>query len=130
MDYDVFLVSRIHEEWTRTNDHSHSVREGLASTGKVITAAAAIMIVVFAAFVLSPDRLLQRFGLGLATHGVRRTPRSAGLSESGSTAYRPSVQPALAAMTPGVPSPAPRPWWSAASAYRPPPKPWPGSETG
>jgi RND superfamily putative drug exporter len=66
MDYEVFLISRIHEEWTRTRDHSHSVREGLASTGKVITAAAAIMIVVFAAFVLSPDRMLQQFGLGLA----------------------------------------------------------------
>ncbi|MGW1784617.1 MMPL family transporter [Streptomyces sp. NPDC002143] len=66
MDYEVFLVSRIHEEWTRTKDHSLSVREGLASTGKVITAAAAIMIVVFAAFVLSSDRMLQQFGLGLA----------------------------------------------------------------
>ncbi|MFE1291499.1 MMPL family transporter [Streptomyces sp. NPDC058751] len=66
MDYEVFLVSRIHEEWTRTKDHSRSVREGLASTGKVITAAAAIMIVVFAAFVLSSDRMLQQFGLGLA----------------------------------------------------------------
>ncbi len=66
MDYEVFLISRIHEEWTRTKDHSHSVREGLASTGKVITAAAAIMIVVFAAFVLSSDRMLQQFGLGLA----------------------------------------------------------------
>ncbi|KPM52646.1 membrane protein [Frankia sp. R43] len=66
MDYEVFLISRIHEEWIQTSDHSHSVREGLASTGKVITAAAAIMIVVFAAFVLSPERMLQQFGLGLA----------------------------------------------------------------
>ncbi|MFJ8862611.1 MMPL family transporter [Streptomyces sp. NPDC102451] len=66
MDYEVFLVSRIHEEWTRTKDPSRSVREGLASTGKVITAAAAIMIVVFGAFVLSSDRMLQQFGLGLA----------------------------------------------------------------
>jgi RND superfamily putative drug exporter len=66
MDYEVFLVSRIHEEWTRTKDHSRAVREGLASTGKVITAAAAIMIVVFAAFVMSSDRMLQQFGLGLA----------------------------------------------------------------
>lgn len=66
MDYEVFLVSRIHEEWEGTRDHSHAVREGLAATGKVITAAAAIMIVVFAAFVLSPDRMLQQFGLGLA----------------------------------------------------------------
>ncbi|NGO12074.1 MMPL family transporter [Streptomyces sp. HC44] len=66
MDYEVFLVSRIHEEWERTRDPSHAVREGLAATGKVITAAAAIMIVVFAAFVLSPNRMLQQFGLGLA----------------------------------------------------------------
>ncbi|QKW36595.1 MMPL family transporter [Actinomadura sp. NAK00032] len=66
MDYEVFLVSRIHEEWERTRDPSHAVREGLAATGGVITAAAAIMIVVFAAFILSPDRMLQQFGLGLA----------------------------------------------------------------
>ncbi|MFJ7328984.1 MMPL family transporter [Streptomyces cyaneofuscatus] len=66
MDYEVFLVSRIHEEWTRTKDHSLAVREGVASTGKVITAAAAIMMFVFGAFVLSADRMLQQFGLGLA----------------------------------------------------------------
>ncbi|MER6997479.1 MMPL family transporter [Streptomyces sp. NPDC000410] len=66
MDYEVFLLSRIHEEWERTEDPQGAVREGLAATGKVITAAAAIMIVVFAAFVLSPDRMLQQFGLGLA----------------------------------------------------------------
>ncbi|ADI06538.1 MMPL domain protein [Streptomyces bingchenggensis BCW-1] len=66
MDYEVFLIARIHEEWERTKDHSHAVREGLAATGKVITAAGAIMIVVFAAFVLSPSRMLQQFGLGLA----------------------------------------------------------------
>ncbi|MFD0146712.1 MULTISPECIES: MMPL family transporter [unclassified Streptomyces] len=66
MDYEVFLLSRIHEEWERTRDPQGSVREGLAATGKVITAAAAIMIVVFSAFVLSPDRMLQQFGLGLA----------------------------------------------------------------
>ncbi|MQY04091.1 MMPL family transporter [Actinomadura macrotermitis] len=66
MDYEVFLVSRIHEEWEAGRDHERAVREGLAATGKVITAAAAIMIVVFAAFVLSPDRMLQQFGLGLA----------------------------------------------------------------
>jgi RND superfamily putative drug exporter len=66
MDHEVFLISRIHEEWEGTKDHSLAVREGLAATGKVITAAAAIMIVVFAAFVLSPNRMLQQFGLGLA----------------------------------------------------------------
>ncbi|MFC7302621.1 MMPL family transporter [Streptomyces monticola] len=66
MDYEVFLLSRIHEEWERTKDPQVAVREGLAATGKVITATAAIMIVVFAAFMLSPDRMLQQFGLGLA----------------------------------------------------------------
>ncbi|WP_051301603.1 MMPL family transporter [Actinomadura rifamycini] len=66
MDYEVFLVSRMHEEWERTRDSAHAVREGLAATGKVITAAGAIMIVVFGAFVLSPDRMLRQFGLGLA----------------------------------------------------------------
>lgn len=66
MDYEVFLVSRMHEEWRRGGDADHAVREGLATTGGVITAAAAIMIVVFGAFVLSADRMLQQFGLGLA----------------------------------------------------------------
>jgi RND superfamily putative drug exporter len=66
MDYEVFLVSRMHEEWRRSGNPVRAVREGLATTGGVITAAAAIMIVVFGAFVLSPDRMLQQFGLGLA----------------------------------------------------------------
>jgi putative drug exporter of the RND superfamily len=66
MDYEVFLVSRMHEEWERTHDASRAIREGLATTGRVITAAGAIMIVVFGAFVLSPERMLQQFGLGLA----------------------------------------------------------------
>ncbi|MBP2325416.1 RND superfamily putative drug exporter [Kibdelosporangium banguiense] len=66
MDYEVFLLSRMHEEWRRTGDAELAVREGMASTGGVITAAAAIMIVVFGAFMLSPDRMLQQFGLGLA----------------------------------------------------------------
>jgi putative drug exporter of the RND superfamily len=66
MDYEVFLVSRMHEEWERTRDAAAAVREGLATTGRVITAAGAIMIVVFGAFVLSPERMLQQFGLGLA----------------------------------------------------------------
>jgi RND superfamily putative drug exporter len=56
----------MHEEWGRKRDAAGAVREGLATTGGVITAAAAIMIVVFGAFVLSADRMLQQFGLGLA----------------------------------------------------------------
>lgn len=66
MDYEIFLISRIHEEWTRTGDHRLAVREGLAHTGAVITAAGAIMIVVFSAFMLSADRMLQQFGFGMA----------------------------------------------------------------
>jgi RND superfamily putative drug exporter len=66
MDYEVFLMSRIHEEWLRTNDASQAVRNGLATTGRVITAAAAIMIVVFGSFALGPERIIKEFGLGLA----------------------------------------------------------------
>jgi RND superfamily putative drug exporter len=66
MDYEVFLLARMHEEWEHRRDASAAIREGLASTGRVVTAAAAIMVVVFGAFLLSPDRMLQQFGLGLA----------------------------------------------------------------
>jgi RND superfamily putative drug exporter len=68
MDYEIFLISRMHEEWLRSDgkDPSHAVREGLAHTGSVITAAGAIMVVIFAAFVLSPERLLQQTGFGMA----------------------------------------------------------------
>ena len=67
MDYEVFLVSRIHEEWGRRKNASYAVNRGLASTGRVITAAAAIMICVFASFALGDERVLKLFGLSLAT---------------------------------------------------------------
>lgn len=67
MDYEVFLVSRIHEEWLRTGDAAAAIRNGVAATGSVIAAAASIMIAVFGGFLLSPDRMLQQLGLGLAT---------------------------------------------------------------
>jgi RND superfamily putative drug exporter len=67
MDYEVFLISRMREVWTRTGDNARAVRDGLAGTGRVITAAAAIMIAVFAAFVPSPDMILKVIGLGMAT---------------------------------------------------------------
>ncbi len=67
MDYEVFLISRMREAWTRTSDNARAVRDGLAGTGRVITAAAAIMIAVFAAFVPSPDIILKVIGLGMAT---------------------------------------------------------------
>jgi RND superfamily putative drug exporter len=66
MDYEVFLLSRIREEWLRTNDNAVAVADGLASTARVITAAAAIMVCVFASFVLGDIRVLKLFGLGLA----------------------------------------------------------------
>jgi putative drug exporter of the RND superfamily len=67
MDYEVFLVSRIHEEWTRRRDASQAVVSGLATTGRVITAAAAIMVCVFLSFVLGDDRVLKLFGFSLAS---------------------------------------------------------------
>ncbi len=67
MDYEVFLVSRIHEEWGRSRDASLAVTRGLATTGRVITAAATIMICVFASFSLGDERVLKLFGLSLAT---------------------------------------------------------------
>ena len=67
MDYEVFLLSRIREEWLRTHDNSTAVADGLAVTGRIITAAAAIMFCVFASFVIKdPLHILKVFGLGLA----------------------------------------------------------------
>jgi RND superfamily putative drug exporter len=67
MDYEVFLLSRMREEWRRTGDNSTAVADGLAKTARVITAAAAIMICVFGSFVIGdPLHVLKVFGLGLA----------------------------------------------------------------
>jgi RND superfamily putative drug exporter len=67
MDYEVFLLSRIREEWRRTGDSSTSVADGLAKTARVITAAAAIMVCVFGSFVIGDSlHVLKVFGLGLA----------------------------------------------------------------
>jgi RND superfamily putative drug exporter len=66
MDYEVFLLSRIREEWLKTKDNATAVADGLAQTARVITAAAAIMFCVFGSFVLSDIRVLKVFGLGLA----------------------------------------------------------------
>ena len=67
MDYEVFLVSRIHERWTHTRDNARAVGEGLALTGRVVTAAAAIMVCVFLSFMLGEDRVIKEFGLSLAS---------------------------------------------------------------
>ncbi|MCX4964981.1 MMPL family transporter [Streptomyces sp. NBC_00654] len=66
MDYQVFLVGRMYEEWLETGDNRRAVRVGLAETGRVINSAAVIMISVFLAFVLSGDRVISMFGIALA----------------------------------------------------------------
>jgi len=67
MDYEVFLLSRVREEYLHRRDNEAAVIEGIAGTARVITSAALIMISVFAAFVLAPDPTIKMFGLGLAT---------------------------------------------------------------
>ncbi len=67
MDYEVFLLSRVKEEFERTGDPVNSVADGLAMTARVITAAAAIMVVVFGSFLFEDDRIIKLFGMGLAT---------------------------------------------------------------
>jgi RND superfamily putative drug exporter len=66
MDYEVFLVSRMHEEWVRTRDNRLAVTRGQAQTGRVITAAALIMILVFVSFIFGGERVIKEFGLGFA----------------------------------------------------------------
>jgi RND superfamily putative drug exporter len=67
MDYQVFLVSRMHEEWVHTKDNRRAVSLGQAATGRVITAAAAVMVLVFCSFAIGGARLVAEFGIGLAT---------------------------------------------------------------
>jgi len=67
MDYEVFLISRIYEEWHRRRDNRQAVAHGLAATGRTITAAATIMVLVFGAFVLGGERVIELFGIGLAS---------------------------------------------------------------
>ncbi len=67
MDYQVFLVSRMREEWVDTRDNRRAVIMGQTATGRIITAAAAIMFCVFGAFVFGGDRIVAQFGVGLAT---------------------------------------------------------------
>jgi RND superfamily putative drug exporter len=67
MDYEVFLISRVREEYMRTRDNASAVSHGLAATARVITAAAGIMVAVFVTFVFGEDRVIKEFGMGLAT---------------------------------------------------------------
>jgi len=66
MDYEVFLVSRVREEYLETGDNAEAVARGLAATSRVISAAAAIMVAVFLSFALSDSRVVKEFGIGLA----------------------------------------------------------------
>jgi RND superfamily putative drug exporter len=65
-DYEVFLVSRVREQWVRTGDASAAVADGLTLAGRVITAAAAIMVCVFLSFMFGDQRAIKEFGFGLA----------------------------------------------------------------
>ena len=67
MDYEVFLISRVHEEWAQSRDARRAASHGLASTGRVITAAATIMVCVFLSFVVGGERVVELFGLSLAS---------------------------------------------------------------
>jgi RND superfamily putative drug exporter len=66
MDYEVFLISRVREEWVRRRDATRAVADGIAFTGRVISAAAAIMICVFLSFMVGDQRSIKEFGFGLA----------------------------------------------------------------
>jgi len=65
MDYQVFLVSRMHEEWTHTQDNEAAIVRGQAYTGRIITAAAFIMVCVFFSFAIGGQRIIAEFGIGL-----------------------------------------------------------------
>ena len=67
MDYQVFLVSRMHEEWVHTHDNRRAITVGQAETGGIITAAGLIMIAVFSSFILGDARVIKLFGIGLAS---------------------------------------------------------------
>ncbi len=67
MDYEVFIVSRIHEEWVRRRDATAAIHHGMSTTGRLITAAATIMICVFASFALGENRAVKLFGISMAS---------------------------------------------------------------
>ena len=90
MDYEVFLLTRIREQWLRTGDNSRSVADGLAATARVVTAAAAIMVAVFAAFVPSPQVFLKVIGVGMAAAIlIDATDRPDAAGAGGDAAARP-----------------------------------------
>src|SRR3546814_20440738 len=94
MDYEVFILSRIHEEYHRTGDAKGSVLTGISSSARVITAAALIMISVFGAFALGDSPFIKMFGLGLDTAvfldatAVRMVLVPAGMTLFGATPWQ------------------------------------------
>ena len=106
MDYEVFLISRIREEYLKDGDTRRAVADGLAKTARVITAAAAIMVVVFLAFLAAPDVFLKLFGIGLAVGDLpRRDARADGARARRDAAARQPqlVDPELARADPAAP---------------------------
>ena len=105
MDYEVFLISRIREEYLKDGNTRRAVADGLAKTARVITAAAAIMVVVFLAFLATPDTFLKLFGIGLAIGDLPgRHRRADGAGACGDAAARPPqlVDPRLARADPAA----------------------------
>ena len=105
MDYEVFLISRIREEYLKDGDTRRAVADGLAKTARVITAAAAIMVVVFLAFLAAPDVFLKLFGIGLASAiFLDATARADGARARRDAAARPPqlVDPELARADPAA----------------------------
>ena len=92
MDYEVFLISRIREEYLKDGNTRRAVADGLAKTARVITAAAAIMVVVFLAFVASPEVFLKLFGIGLAVGDLPRRHRRPHGARSGGDAAAGQLQ--------------------------------------
>ncbi len=105
MDYEVFLISRIREEYLRHGDTRRAVADGLAKTARVITAAAAIMVVVFLAFIAAPDVFLKLFGIGLAVGDLPRRHRRPNGARAGCDAAARQVElvdPGLARTDPAA----------------------------
>ncbi len=109
MDYEVFLLSRVREDYERTGDPQGSVARGLAATGTVITAAAAIMVAVFLGFVTESTTIIKMLGFGMACRDL--PGRDAGPDDPGAGDDEPARAPQLVAARPG--------WTGCSPASRP-----------
>jgi RND superfamily putative drug exporter len=93
MDYEVFILSRVREDYVRTKQARHSVLTGLTSSARVITAAALIMISVFASFILGDDPTIKMFGLGFSIAVLLDATSTSKVSTSSRSSKRPSTRP-------------------------------------